>query len=334
MLAPHSRVLVINVCRIGDTLLVTPILRALKAACPAGRLGCLAHPDRAALLQGLPFLDELGTITAKVAWLRGWRSGKNWDYAIVYGHDVPLIRYAARVARQVVAFRQENEADNHRLWRTVTEAGADTHAVHARARLVEALGVNIADGRLAYAPTPAELAAARAWLAQQFPGPARPMVGFQVASFPTKAYRDWPLESFIALGERILAHAPDAHLLVLGAKESCAKADTLVARFGARAASAAGRFSLRETAALMAALRLYVGVDTGPTHLAGALGIPMVAMYHCRHRGRYLAPLGHDRLHVIEHPADDSVCQPATPMASISVDAVWQSVAQLLGQTR
>ena len=40
---------------------------------------------------------------------------------------------------------------------------------------------------------------------------------------------------------------------------------------------------MRENAAIMAHLSLYIGVDTGPTHLAGALDIPMVAMYHSYH---------------------------------------------------
>ena len=54
-------ILVINVARIGDTLLVTPILRAIKQAYPQHRLGCLAHPRRMLLLRGLPFIDALGS---------------------------------------------------------------------------------------------------------------------------------------------------------------------------------------------------------------------------------------------------------------------------------
>jgi heptosyltransferase-3 len=333
MLAADSRVLVINVCRIGDTLLATPILRALKQACPRGTLACLAHPQRAALLEGLPFLDEVGTITAKLAPLRGWW-GKRWDYALVYGHDAPLVRYATRVAQRVVAFRQKDEALNRRLWRAVTEPATPTHAVHGRMLLAEALGVKVEDPRLACAPNADERAAARAWLEARLPAPRAPLAGFQVASFPTKAYRDWPVEAFAALARRLLAVHPRAGIVILGGPESRARADALVAQLGPRVVSAAGAFTLRATAALMAELDLYVGVDTGPTHLAGALGIPMVAMYHCRHRGRYLAPLAHERLRVIEHPAADADCQPATPMSEITVERVWNEVQQLLGPAR
>jgi heptosyltransferase-3 len=80
----------------------------------------------------------------------------------------------------------------------------------------------------------------------------------------------------------------------------------------------------------MTQLQLYVGVDTGPTHLAGALRVPMVALYHCRHRGRYLAPLQHDRLRVLEHPASDAECGEARSMADIGVDQVWNAAESLL----
>ncbi len=331
MLEPDARVLVIQVARIGDTLLTTPVLRALKAALPRGMLGCLVHPGRAPLLCGLPFIDWLGSIRAKTAHWRGWCRRQEWNYALVYGHDASLIGFALRVARRVVAFRQGEDTIDRRLWRAVPEPTMLMHAVAHRLLLAQALGVGADDLRLAYAPQPKELARARAWLQRSSAPHGRPLVGLQVASFPTKSYRDWPLDSFARLGENILSRYPHARLLILGGSESRGKARELVARLGPRARAAAGVFDLRGAAALMAQLDLYIGVDTGPTHLAGALGIPMVALYHCRHRGRYLAPVGHERLRVIEHPTADADCRPNTPMSEITVECVWNAVQQLLG---
>ena len=103
---------------------------------------------------------------------------------------------------------------------------------------------------------------------------------FQVASFTTKSYRDWPIERFIELGRRLLAHNPNTWIIVFGDTESRAPAQALAEALGRNVVSAAGALDLRETAALIAQLHLYIGVDTGPTHLAGALGVPMVALYH------------------------------------------------------
>lgn len=332
-MAPENiKILVINVARIGDTLLITPVLRAIKTAYPKGRLGCLAHPKRAAVLAGLEWLDSLGTITPKTARWRGWFGGKQWDYAIVYGQDAPLIRYAMRVAERVIAFEQEKEEINRRLWRAVPLAQnrENTHVVHERLLLPAVLGVETADYCLAYSPSPDELGKAEAWMRRNLPPGVNPVVGFQIASFPTKSYRDWPMESFAQLGTRILANYPAAHILILGGAESRRKAQWLEAQLSGRATAVAGRFNLRGTAAVMYHLDLYVGVDTGPTHLAAALKIPMVALYHCFHRARRLAPLGHDRLRVVDHPWPDARCSRMAPMSEIGVDVVWTAAAELL----
>ena len=331
MLDTSSNILVINVARIGDTLLVTPALRAIKAACPGGRLGYVMHPGRAELLAAMPELDERIAMKASTARWRGRIGARRWDYALVYGRNRTLIRYARRVAQRIVAFRQPDENLNSLIDHAVPPPSEPVHAVHERLLLPAALGIVAQDLRLRYHPHPSELRTAGALMSRELGPHCAPLVGLQVASFPTKAYRDWPLPSFIELGKRILEVYPRAGLLVLGGRESRERAAHLVDALGQRALSLAGRLDLRASAAIMAHLDLYVGVDTGPTHLAGALGIPMVALYHCYHRGRYLAPLQHPCLCVIEHPRGDPDCRRDAPMQEITVDAVWQGVCHVLG---
>lgn len=326
----RARILVIIVARIGDTLLVTPALRALKQAASEGHLTCLAHPQRLDVLVELPWIDELRSITPRSGRWRGWwPSGERWDYAVVFGQDTALVRYALRVAGRVVAFAQRDAQLNTRLWRCVAAPSEPAHAVHERLLLAQALGVTTNDLALAYTVTAAESRAARAWLRQR--GLEQGFrVGFQLSSFATKSYRDWPLEHFQALLERLIIARPDIHIIILGDGASAVSAQRLQAQFPGQVTSACGMLRLRESAALMSTLELYIGVDTGPTHLAGALGLPMVAMYHCFHRGRYLAPLQHPKLRVIEHPATDSECTRETPMGLILVDRVWAEVCSLL----
>ena len=94
-----KRILVINVSRIGDTLLVTPALRALAAAWPQARITFLGHPKRVEIMEHLPFVAELGAITKLRAPWRGRLAGARWDIALVLGFDHALVAYALRVAR-------------------------------------------------------------------------------------------------------------------------------------------------------------------------------------------------------------------------------------------
>ncbi|HEX8964502.1 MAG TPA: glycosyltransferase family 9 protein [Rhodocyclaceae bacterium] len=332
-LPPDARILAIAVARIGDTLLVTPALAALKALAPAGRLTCLAHPKRLEILQHLPFIDRLGPITKQRAPWLGRLSGKRYDLAVVWGKDAPLIRYALRAAHQVIAFRQEDASINESLAACVEWPATEGHAVDHRLSLLAPLAPPAAGRRLRYAASAAETSWARGWLRQACGRDGVLPVCMQTASFPTKAYRDWPEASFRELGERLLARDPRIVLVLLGDRGDRERAARIAAALGPRALCAAGDFTLRQSAAMLSLAGLYVGVDTGITHVAGALGLPMVALYHCAHPGRYLAPLEHPApLEVIEQPLPPGGCSTAAGMDAISVDRVWDAAQRVLAQ--
>jgi heptosyltransferase-3 len=252
------------------------------------------------------------------------------DLAVVWGHDRPLVAYGLRRARRVVTFESAGLPASSRLVQ-VKRPSAAIHAVRERLLLTEAAGIDSQQLNLAYAVTPQEADAASRWL--ESVGAGKPLIGIQPASFPTKPQRDWPVESFAALLQSLAASHPRASFVILGDQASVAAAGRLRTAVGERAIIAAGRFPLRQSAALIGRLDLYIGVDTGPTHIAGALGTPMVALYHCSYPGRNLIPLEHSALAMIEHPATGL---PAAgierSMAEIPVEAVQRAAVDLLAR--
>jgi len=327
-LTTESKILVIAVARIGDTLLATPVMRAAKAHFPGGRLSVLAHPGRLEVLENLPFIDSLSAITKVAALWRGWMPGSRHDLALVYGQDPALVRYALRVAGRVIAFQSEGMPEDEFLQLLPAQPG--THAVSERARLAEAAGIAVKDPGLAYQVRPEELDAARLFLRTRLSDERRPLICLQTRSFPTKSHRDWPIGHFIGLAQRILARWPQAGFVMLGDGYARSDAEAFAQQLGNCVAVAAGSTSLRESAALMAAADLYVGVDTGPTHIAGALRVPMVALYHSHYPGRNLMPLAHPACRVIEHPATGGPDSAEADMADIAVDPVWDAARALL----
>lgn len=331
MILPDAQVLAIIVARIGDTLLVTPALRTLRAAIPQGRLTVLAHPKRMEALQYLSFVDELKGITKTSAPTRGWMAKNRYELALVYGHDAALVRYALRASKRVIAFAQRENELNAQLAPAVSEPASPMHAVMHRALLLEPLGLAATDLRLAWQVSPDEQAWAREWRGKHVAGGA-PVIGLQIASFATKSHRDWPVSSFQALIAGIAAEHAGARFVLLGDTAAAEKAAPLLAAYPRQAVLAAGRLSLRQSAALMAGLDLYIGVDTGPTHIAGALGIPIVALYHCAYPGRNLLPLQHPACVAIEHPLTGISTAATATMADIPVDAVFQAAMDLLAR--
>lgn len=333
----NSRILVIHVSRIGDTLLATPALRALAAGMPGATIDCLAHPNRAEVLLHLPFLRRVGIITKQRASFGGWWSAlsgrKPYDCALVYGFDQPLVAYALRVARRVVAFRQEDDAINRRLMPAVdVPAFQSEHAVDQLLRLTGMLGIKPGSRRIAYTVSDEEQAWAESRLAADFAQRPAPLVGLQVASFPTKAYRDWPIESFVALCDRIRSRWPAAGFLIFGGSVERERTQSLARHLGPAARHYAGDLSLRQTGALMQQLDIYVGVDTGPTHLMSAFDIPMVGLYHGFSRSELIGPLDHPCCYAVDHPRAGPGCSTEESMADIAVDTVFARVEQALGE--
>lgn len=322
--------LVINVSRIGDTLLVTPALRALAHAYPDASITVLCHPNRVEIVRHLPFVARVGAITKRTAPFKGWIGSPRYDCALVYGFDRPLVRYALRAARHVVAFEQDDRAIDARLYRAVKRPPFQSeHSVLQLLLLPAAIGVAAAGLRVAYRVTDAEREWACERLRTEIPAGRRPLIGLQVASFHTKSYRDWPVEQFAEVCRRLGAERPQAHFLLFGGAADRARTSWLQAQLRGRATAYAGRLSLRETAAIMSLIDLYIGVDTGPTHIMSAFDRPLVGLYHCFSPSRLIGPLEHPCFFPVDHPRSYR-CPPETPMAEISVDTVVAAARRAL----
>ncbi|WP_187653919.1 glycosyltransferase family 9 protein [Xenorhabdus sp. PB62.4] len=323
-----QNILIINIARFGDTLLMTPVIRALKAKWPKANIDIFAHKKTKEILENIPELNELKAFSKGKAKWSGWFFRRNYDLALVYGNDNALLQYAKRKAKLTVYFSPISEAKSDEY--TVAKPQELMPAQQERALLINALGVEVTDWRLQYCMSLSEEEYARDFLRRQ--GLEQQLkIGFQLQSFPAKAYRDWPVEHFYELAQRIYRDYPHAHILLLGSKDGEESAQILAEKLGtSRCSSLAGKTTMRQNAAIMSRLNLYVGVDTGTTHLAGALGIPMVALYHSFHPGRFLAPQQHSKLAVIEHPVDYNQATRKDTMSAISVDQVWHSVQKLL----
>lgn len=328
------RILVINVTRIGDTLLATPVLRALKATWPKAEITVAGHRKRIEILRNLAFIDRVKAISKTVAPFRGRIRSVHYDLAIVYGQDEPLVEYALRVSERVVAMRQRSGAINRRLFAIAGEDGyRPRNAVTGMLTMLRPLHVALDGYYLSYCVTEPENQWARRRLAQEGITD-KLLIGLQLASFPTKAYRDWPVEHFIRLCQTIVAAHPNAYFLIFGGSVEADRTERVRRQLSGRALSFAGRLSLRQTAAMMNQLDLYIGVDTGPTHIMGALHRPMVSLYHPTAPSRALAPLEHPCCFAIDHPLADKGATFDTPMADISVEQVWTQVQRALAGDR
>jgi heptosyltransferase-3 len=326
-----NNILVIIVARIGDTLLATPTIRSLREQYPKARITVLAHPGRKEVLENLPFIDDLGKITKKTAPFKGRLPGKAFDLCILYSKDAALLAYARRVSKQVILFKNTKQKTLSDIVYVPTPKN-ETHAVDERLMLLDPLNIETRDLRIAYQITESEKEWALKWIKEVFGYFPKTLIGIQAMSFPTKPYRNWPLEHFSSLIEQLAIQHTDIAFILLGDKECREKTQGLDQDTETVIVNSCGNLTLRESAALMGQLSLYIGVDTGPTHIVGALETPMVAIYHCYHPGALLKPLQRENLEVIEHAEFSTHCTRETPISSVPVDTVYEACQRLLDQ--
>jgi heptosyltransferase III len=337
-----KRVLIINVTRIGDTLLNTPAIRAIARKFSNASITVLGHDKRVEVLANIPYITKIGSISKKTAPFRarfGALTGNKYDWAFVWGNDVALHRYALRKAIHVVAYRQPDDKLSHRFFCAADEPALySMHGVDMQLALPRAVGIDTDEFQLDYVVAGGEEAAARARLRDALKGKEKhPLIGLQVASFPTKSYRDWPIGHFIELAKQIVANYPDATFIMFGGPDDVAKIEPFRIAFPERCIVLAGTLTIRETVAVMNEIDLYIGVDTGPTHLYGALGKPMVVMYHASLPSALYKPLVHPSLYAIDHPKRSRPDDNAAAMVSmeeILVESVWHYVCATLSKTK
>jgi len=141
-------------------------------------------------------------------------------------------------------------------------------------------------------------------LLEPLAGDDRSLIGIHAGARPPA--RRWPAARFAAVADD-LARRHDAHIILIGGPGEEEIVATVAERMDTRALNLAGRASLGGLAALLARLDLFIGNDSGPAHLAEAVGAPTVRLFGPADVDRW-APLDRTRHVVVRHPVACSPC--------------------------
>jgi len=271
--------LIVKLAAAGDVLLATALARGLRHARPGCTVGWLTTAYAAPLLEANPDVDEILLAGGGV---ETWRTLRRWNRrhpgaTVLLAHRASRLALLLRAAggRRLVGY------ENGRNWGLSATApfAHGQHRLERDAGLLRAAGVEPCPPlapRLWLAP--AERAAGeRVWRGAQSPRWALAPGG---ASNPWSAMpnRRWPPERFLELGRRAVAHG--VALRWLGGPGDAALVGWIAARLpGGELAHCAGKLTLRQTAAVIAASDLVVANDSLPLVMAHALQRPGLGLY-------------------------------------------------------
>ena len=344
-----GRIAVLRANALGDLIVALPALEALRAAYPRSEITLLAGDWHAEFLAGRPGpVDHCVPVPASQgvrvdrppepaavveSFLERMRA-RRFDLAVqLHGggrHSNGFVRGLG--ARLAIGSRTPDAPPLDR-WVPYIE-----HQVEVL-RYLEVVGLAGAapvalEPRLAV--TAADRAEAARVLREAGPGGSGPLVVLHPGA--TDPRRRWPAAKLAAVGAELAGEG--ARLAVIGAGHERDLAGQVLAALGGRAADLCGRLSLGGLAGLLERCALLIGNDSGPAHLAGAVGTATVAVYWCVNlvnvgplcRARHRAPTSW-RLQCPVCGADclrGSCPHDASLVAGIGVDEVLLQARDLL----
>lgn len=346
------RILIIKPSSLGDVVNALPFLSSLRQRYPDRHIAWLVEEEAAGLLLGHPFLDRV-IVSGRRRWAQELQRPLRWpatlrEIAVLIAelrhgrYDLVvdlqgLLKSALMViaagARFRVGLAGTREGSAHALTHLVPLPAGSVHAVDRYLEAARFLGADPVSKTFVFPSRPEDGARAEALLAEADVTPDNPVIALNPqARWPTKL---WGEEQFARLGE-ILARRHGARLLVIGSLSDLPRARRLASRMSPAPFVMAGRTDLKLLVALLKRIDLLVTVDSGPMHVAAALGTPLVALFGPTDP-RLIGPYGADAV-VLRVPLPCSPCskrrcqikEDRLCMQSISVEDVAQAASALL----
>lgn len=306
------RILVIELWHIGDVVLSTAMLGALRQKFPAAKITLLAKPHAQELLRGSGLADEIITFdfpwTAFTGKYLPWRyrplkllsvfrrlRRANFDLCIDCRMDLRsnIVAYLSGAKRRI---GYDFGGGSFLLTDAVPATPDDHHKVHDWLALLAPLGITNVEQHPRLAVTDDEMATAREWLRGEG------ILGKRIVAIHPGArerVRRWDLSNFAAIAE----HAEKqlgARVVVILDQEGYGR--ELATKTEAHPFSG----SLRQMMAVIACSDVLVCNDSGPMHIAAALGTKVIAIFGPQ-RKEWYGPFG-DGHRVVEQP--DIACRP------------------------
>lgn len=278
-----NRILLIRLRRIGDVVMTTPAITALKKSLPHASLTYIVEEPYRRLVEGNPRLDRVISLPpdqAFIDFLRFIRRLRREKYdALIDFHGGPRASRIAFLARARVKvgykLKYKNFIYDIRLPRSRKDGYF--HSVENHLNLVKALGIAVSE------PPPLELPPARPeekeridayWVENDLEGKKTVVLHIGAGN----AFRDWGADNLAALSD-LLTGRSEVRVILVGSAGDKAREKEILGTIRRPVLLLVADLNLIELRELLGRAALFVGPDSGPMHIAATTRIPIVAMF-------------------------------------------------------
>lgn len=325
----YKNILVIDFGGIGDLVLAIPFLRGLKSSFPYSNVSILCAERAGGILRDQPYIDNL--FLSPIELFRLFRVSldlirKKFDIAI---NLMPETSYYAAIKMYLLF-----ALINAKIW-----AGRDTEGrgffydvrvneermqieneVLLYGKILKSIGGTVFSDRLEFHISEEKRKLADRILSEVRRFPRRPFILVNPgADWPAKR---WPAERFAELLNKLKDTFPDIESGVIGIKNEVALADFLREKVGEGVCILSGKTTIEILPAVLEKATLLITNDSGPSHIARAIGIPTVILAGPS-QPAYFTIKGKAEISVIYHPVS---CAPCLKVSCDEMDC-WKAIS-------
>jgi len=334
------RICIFATSGIGNLIMLTPMIRSLRSGIPDARISVAVSPNGAKdVIEGSDLVDEVVVLDSKRK-LKEIRD--DWPDLTIAATHRGFMR-AKRAFRTGAMYRlgfrydHEDKLDTGFLFTHAVPLDESKHEVEQGLDLIRSLGLP-AIRRLYMHIEDEDRAAAGKILQDAGVQEGDLLVGIHAGLGPDDPKgRCWPMDRFARLGD-ILIGDYGAKLFMVGDPADASVANGIDSIMQNKPIILAGKATLRQTAAVIEKCQLFISNDSGPMHIAAAVGTPVIGIFGPTNSVRY-RPYGENCFVVktdlpcspCHNPHSPEIkCQSLDCLKAINVDMVMEAAAPRL----
>jgi heptosyltransferase-2 len=279
-----KRILIIRTDRIGDVALSTPVIKAIRETYPDSYIAFMVRPYAREIVDGNPYLNEV-IVYDKYRLHKGFFSTllfglrmrkKNFDIAIILHptNRAHIIVFIAGIPNRIGLDRKLKFLLTKKL--NDEKFLGQKHELEYTLDILEKIGIEVRDKSMFVPVKEVNKKSIDSKLSQKNIESADTLIAIHPgASCPSKK---WPLEYFASLVYRLTANY-GVQIVLLGGPEEVDETSKLKFALTGNIIDMSGQTSVGELAALLKRCKLFISNDSGPVHIATAVGTPSIVIF-------------------------------------------------------
>jgi heptosyltransferase-1 len=281
--AAIKKVILVRLRRIGDVVMTTPAITALRKSLPSVHISYVIETPYRELIEGNPHVDQTIVIPRPLGTKRFLNTirmlrKERYDVAIdFHGGPTASLITSLSGARQKIGYRIKYKSFAYDISLPRSLESGPKHSVENHIRLIKALGISVPESPPLLLPEPSESVKKKihAFFSHNHLQDSRVVVIHVGAG---NEFREWGIDNWDSLVSSLVKRQ-GVKIVLIGALEDEKNAGHILSRHPDSVYSQAGRLNLKELKELIARADLYIGPDSGPMHIAASTPTPILALF-------------------------------------------------------